>query len=342
MTWNNFCLHKCAHSTHKHTLYSYLHPYADKPPGAHTHTYCHSFPNWIETLPCDIYISNNRRLLRGPAAPISQHRMGNCYFGTEVLPVCVLKCNCVCVCAQGGIIWIRIKVRVVNLLGICVCVCVSVHVWIVTEYTSSSSSSSSLFICSTCLDDCLCSFGSGGRQQAASVAHSSSAWYLVLGWRSLLSAHIVPCCKSAAACFRWLVWLDLSPSLACSFSLSPSVCVCVCVCVWIRLFQANMWAAASCSGWLSFSVNMCILNELVFVFACVFECRPRSLRVYFAISVLMLSVCSCTSILMRIIFIQTLINIFKKTNCEVTFSVPLFCSRIRLRLGSGLEVMSED
>lgn len=102
MTWNNFCLHWSAHTAHTntHSTLTFIPMQINLPAHTHTHTYCHSFPNWIETLPCDIYISNNRRLLRGPAAPISQHRMGNCYFGTEVLPVCVLKCDCVCVCAR--------------------------------------------------------------------------------------------------------------------------------------------------------------------------------------------------------------------------------------------------
>lgn len=157
---------------------------------------------------------------------------------------------------------------------------------------------------------------SSGRQQAASVPHSSPAWYLVLGWCSLLSAHIVLCCKCAAVCFRWLVWLDLAASLG--SSCSPPICVCV----WICSFQANMWAAVSCFRRPCLSVNMIILNTFVLVFACVFHCALCVHLVHYStLSVPIPNVRSCTSwasILIGTIFIGTQMYTRKDT-CEIIF-----------------------
>lgn len=149
-------------------------------------------------MPCGIYISNNRRLLRGPVAPISQRRRGNCCFGKEATCVCVKAWRSMYRQASAEEKLSHIGEFVRDFIEVCV-----------FHLTSSSSGGFAAQVC-------LCCWVSSGRQREASAVWDSSVTCLSLAGRSLLSAQ--DCC-----CAFWMVavtWYLQLPSLV-----SPFLCL---------------------------------------------------------------------------------------------------------------------
>lgn len=125
---------------------------------------------------------------------------------------------------------------------------------------------------------------------------------------SLLSAHIVLCCKCAAVCFRCLVLLDLIPSLPLLFTH-----LCVCVCMGVGVFEYAYFKQIC--GQLSVA-----LGDSVFWWMFILKRLFLSLRVRLFLSI---DWASCASHLLLMCPSSTLLSWWQLTHISKNRSDPL-------------------